>query len=286
MKKRILLLFLLLVVALPINVKALSVDKNSLTIEKGNSENINLSTQIDKEITEIQFTLVYTSYDVPAYFNVEPGLTDSNPNGIVHKISFPTPISGNIKLGTIRIDVVNNPKITVGTVNIHSAKATTITGETINLDAQTINATIGTPVETKNETDDEKEVEQKKNLLEKIESEIVNIELKENTYEYKVKIKEDIEELDLKAITKNENYKVEISNQKIAELKDNQIIITVSDGDYKEEYKITVSKINIEEIEVDDEEFQSTYKYKGKWVVLIIILSIVLFIGLVLTKKK
>lgn len=284
MKRINLLLFLLLIIIFPLNVKALSIDKNNLTMEKGSNEKISLSTEIDKEITEIQFTLVYTSYDVPAYFNVEAGLTDSNPNGIVHKVVFPTPISGNIKLGQVSINVVNNPKITIGTINIHSAKAITTTGETINLDAQTINVTIGTPIET---TTEPKETnEENKNLLEKIESEIVNIELKEDIYEYSVKIKEDIEELDLKPIAKDEKYKVEISSQKIDELKDNQIIITVSDGDNKEEYKITVSKMEIEEIEVDDEEFESTYKYKGKWVVLIIIMSIVLCFGLILTKKK
>jgi len=286
MKKRILLLFLLLVIFLPINVQALNIDKNNLTIEKGKSEIINLSTNTETEITEIQFTLVYTSYDVPAYFNVEPGLTDSNPNGIVHKISFPTPISGNIKLGTIRIDVVNNPKITVGTINIHSAKATATNGEIINLKGQTINATIGTPTEVENNEPDKTKETEKKNLLEKIESKIVNIELKDNTYEYSVKIKDEIEELDLKVIPKEEKYKVEISNQKISELKDNQIIITVSDGDYKEEYKITVNKIKVEEIEVDDEVFESTYQYKGKWIVLIIIMTIILLVGLILTKKK
>ena len=286
MKKRILLLFLLLVILLPINVQALIIEKNNLTIEKGKSENISLSTNTETEITEIQFTLVYTSYDVPAYFNVESGLTDSNPNGIVHKISFPTPISGNIKLGTIKIDVVNNPKITVGTINIHSVKATTTNGEVINLKAQTINATIGTPIEAETEEPDKTKEIDKKNLLKKIESEIVNIELKDNVYEYSIKIKEDVKELDLKAIAKDEKYKIEISNQKIAELKDNQIIIKVTNEDYIEEYKITVNKIKVEEIEIDDEAFESTYSYKGKWIVLIIIMSIMLFVGLILTKKK
>ena len=42
MKKNILLLFLLLIVLLPLNVKALSVDKNDLTIEKGGGKSIDL----------------------------------------------------------------------------------------------------------------------------------------------------------------------------------------------------------------------------------------------------
>lgn len=282
MKRIILTIFFLLVITLPINVQALIIDNNNLTIEKNSNSVINLSTNTDVEITSLQFTLVYTSYDVPANFNVEPGLTDTNPNGIVHKINFSNPVSGNIKLGTIKIDVVSNPKITASTINIHSAKAITTNGETINLKSQTINVTIGTPTEIT----PKEEKEQTKNLLEKIESNIVNIELKEDVYEYKVKIKEDIEELDLKPIVKDEKYKVEISNQKINELENNQITITVSDGEYKEEYKITVSKIEIEEVEIDEEEFESTYNYKGKWIIIIVVMSITLFVGLFMIKKK
>lgn len=296
MKKIIQLLVLSLVVILPINVKALSVDKNNLTIEKGKSETIELYANVENEITEIQFTMVYTTYDVPAYFNIEAGLTDTNPNGISHKIIFSNPVSGKIKLGSIKTNVVNNPKVTAGTINIHSGKATTVNNETINLNAQTINVTIVKelvePVIEQNNNNEEtpkKETEEQKktNLLDKIESEIVKIEVKENVYEYKVNIKKDIEELDLKPIAKDEKYKVEITTQKISELKDNQIIITVKDGDNSEEYKIKVNTLNdIEEIEIDEEQFESTYKYKGKWIITIIILVIVLFVGLLLTKKK
>lgn len=281
MKKIIQLLVLTLIILLPIEAKALSVDKNNLTIEKGKSESIGLYAEVESEITEIQFTMVYTTYDIPAYYNVEAGLTDTNPNGISHKIIFSNPVSGKIKLGSINTNVVNNPKVTAGSINIHSAKATTTNNDVINLDAQTINVTIGEKVvEVIEETP-------KKNLLDRIESEIVKIEIKEDVYEYKVNVKEDIEELDLKAIAKDESYQVEISNQKISELEDNKIIITVKTENNTEEYIVIVNKLNkIEDIEIDEEKFESTYKYKGKWVTMIIALSIVLFVGLALTKKK
>lgn len=317
MKKIIQLLVLLLMAMLPIEAKALSVDKNNLTIEKGSNETIGIYAEVESEITAIEFTMVYTTYDVPAYFNIEAGLTDTNPNGISHKIIFSNPVSGKIKLGNISTNVVNNPKVTAGTINIHSGKAVTINNETINLNAQTINVTIKTAEDNTNEEqnkNDDNETEtnnsttnnsnnnnnnetpkkeensketKKTNLLDKIESEIVKINLKENVYEYKVNIKEDIEELDLKAIAKDEKYKVEISNQKISELKDNKITITVKDGENSEEYIVKVNVLNnIEEVEVDEGEFESTYKYKGKWITLIVILSVVLLVGLLLTKKK
>lgn len=282
MKKNFLFIFLLLIVILPSNVKALSVNKNNLTIAKGESQSISLYANVEAETTEISFTLVYTTYDVPAYFKLEPGLTDTNPNGIAHKIIFSNPVSGKVKLGTIDINIVNNPIEKSGTINIHSAKAIT-NGINVNLDAQTINVNIG------NETVAiEEPKEQNKNLLSKIESKIVKIDLLDDVYEYSVNVKESIEELDLKPITKDENYEIEISTQKVKELTDNQIIITVKDGEYTEEYKIKVNIVEDkkEEIEVDNEEFESSYKYKGKWITMIIIMSVVLLIGLFLIKKK
>ena len=125
------------------------------------------------------------------------------------------------------------------------------------------------------------------------EYQIVKIDLQKDVYEYTVKIKENIKELDLKVIAKDENYKVEITSQKISELKDNKIIITVKDGDNKEEYivKVDIEKEKEKEkgnkdIEIDKDEFKSSYKYKGKWITLIGIMSVVLVVGLFLTKKK
>ena len=282
MRRNFLFIFLLLIVILPSNVKALSIDKNNLTIAKGESQSVDLYANVEAETTEISFTLVYTTYDVPAYFKLEPGLTDTNPNGIAHKIIFSNPVSGKVKLGTIDINIVNNPIEKSGAINIHSAKAIT-NGINVNLDAQTINVNIG------NETVAiEEPKEQKKNLLSKIESKIVKIDLLDDVYEYTVNVKESIEELDLKPITKDEKYEMEISTQKVKELTDNQIIITVKDGEYTEEYKIKVNIVEDkkEEIEVDEEKFESSYKYKGKWITMIIIMSVVLLIGLFLIKKK
>lgn len=281
--KRKILTVLLLMILLPINVYALDIDnKNELTIESGKNEIINLTTNVDYEVKEIKFTLVYTTYDIPAYFNVASGLTDSNPNGIVHKISFNEPVSGEIDLGTISVKVVNYPTVNNGTITLHSASATTSDGEVITLKSQTINVNIGTKQEKVEEV---KKVEVK-NMLDKIESDIVKINIKEDVYEYTVKIKDSIKELDLKPIAKDSNYKVEISNQKIDEIKDNKITIKVSNEDVSEEYIINIKQIKSEEVKIDKEESNTEYKYKSKWVVMIIILSVVLFIGIVLMKKK
>lgn len=321
MKKIISLLVLTLIVILPLEVKALNVDKNNLTLEKGKSETINLSTTVEQEITEISFTLVYTSNDARANYYIASGLTETITDS-THKIVFSEPTSGTISLGTAKITVENNPTDKSGIVNIYNAKAVTAEGETINLKTQSINVTIENKVENNDEetpnenntetkpeenkqeeqpktetskkeennkkTEDKKDEETKKttHMLEKIESNIVKIELQDRVYEYTVKIKEDIEELDLNPVTTDSKYKVEISSQKISELENNNIIITVKNGEETQEYKINVKVMKVHEIEIDNSEFESTYTYKGKWIVIIIILSVTLFIGLLLTKKK
>ena len=158
MNKKILLTFLLLIVIFPLNVKALSLDKTNITLAKGTNQNIDLYANVDTEVSDITFTLTYTTYDIPAYLNLEQGLTDNNPNGITHKIIFSNPVSGKIKLGSVGVNVIAYPKVTGGTININAASATTTDGTKINLNAQTLNVTIGEPTE-------EKPVEKKTNGL-------------------------------------------------------------------------------------------------------------------------
>lgn len=285
MKKLILVLIILSIILIPFETSALSVDKNNLSIEKNSSEAISLYAKVDSQVTGIEFNLIFTTYDIPASFYVDSGLTDTNPSGVYHKIIFPNPTSGEIKLGEILISVVDNPKANTGGINIHSAKAIATNGEVINLNSQAINVKIGEQDEIMDPID-EKPVKNS-NLLDRIESEIVQIKLKDDLYEYKVNINEDIEELDLNPVAKDEKYKVEVTTQKISELKDNQIIIKVKDSDITEEYKINVNILkNNKVIDIDKGKFKSTYKYREKWIALIIILSAMLYVGFLLVKKK
>lgn len=295
MKRIILTLFMILVMGLPFGVSALSVSESDLVIDKGDEQLIDLYAEVDSEVTEVNFSLVYTSYDVPAYFNIASGLRDEAV-GIKHRIVFSVPVSGKIKLGSVKVSVVNNPKIVSSSINVHTASAITSSGETIKLNAQMINVTINKNVDKPDEEEqvkttetDTEEIDEDKvdsNMLSKIESKIVKIELKKDVFEYNIKIKDDVSELDLKPIAVDEDYEVEISNQKIAELNNNQIVIKVKNDDVVEEYKINVKVIEDVELEIDDTEFDSSYSYKGKWIVLIIIFGVVLFAGLLLVKKK
>lgn len=278
-------------------VLALTVSENNIEIPKSDRKSIELSTNSEEMLTSVEFTLVYTTYDIPASFIVNPNYTDSNPNGIKHKIIFSEPINGNIILGNININVVDNPKDNTGTVNIHSAIGYTESGETINLTSQNINVTVLNNRETNTETNEiEKPKEDKheetkefdKNVLKEIKSDLVKINIQKDIFEYTITINNDIEKLDLEPITINESYKVEISNQEIATLEDNKINITITDDKgNKIDYIIKVNILkDISDVEIDDSDFKEKNTYKGKWIILVIIFSTILLFGLILTRKK
>lgn len=278
-------------------VLALTVSENNIEIPKSDRKSIELSTNSEEMLTSVEFTLVYTTYDIPASFIVNPNYTDSNPNGIKHKIIFSEPINGNIILGNININVVDNPKDNTGTVNIHSAIGYTKSGETINLTSQNINVTVLNNREANTETNEiEKPKEDKqeetkkfdKNVLKEIKSDLVKINIQKDIFEYTIAINNDIEKLDLEPIAINESYKVEISNQEIATLEDNKINITITDNKgNKIDYIIKVNILkDISDVEIDDSDFKEKNTYKGKWIILVIIFSIILLFGLILTRKK
>lgn len=282
--KNIILSILLIIIIGVGKVSALTVSENNLTIPAGTSKNVELTTNSEVALSSIEFTMVYSTYDVPANFFVNNKYTDSYPNGIKHKINLNEPTEGKISLGSITINVVRNPKERNGTITIHSAKGYTASGETVNLDSQTINVTIGEDIQVKTVTPKEFD----KNALKEIKSSIVKIELQKDVFDYKVNVKENTEKLDLEAIPTDEAYKVEISNQVISELTDGMITITVSDNqDNKSVYNIKVNVLKEQEpAKIDDTTFKENNSYKGKWIVSIIVFGVMFFFGLIMIRKE
>lgn len=286
MKKIVPVLFLMILLVLPIKVKAISVSENDVNVQKGETKTIDLYANVEQEIKELSFTLTFSSYDARASLVLEQGLTDTTPTGISHNIVFSTPVSGTVKIGSIQLKVANNPSVTNASVSINYPKAITTNGERVNLNYKDININIGENIV-------QEEIE--KGLLERIESSIVNIQLQEDVYEYTVNVKNDIQQLDLKPIAKDSNAVVDIPTQTISELSNNTIIIKVSNNNVTEEYKIKVNVIDsMEEViqkpekeeTKENNESQEKFSYKGKWVGLIIALTGMLFLGLLLNKKS
>lgn len=285
MKKIFNLLFIMLISLFIMDkAYALSTDKTDITLNSGGSTTLTLKEDFkDKKIKKIEFNLVYYSYDIKGDFIVNNSYNDVI-SGVSHQIKFEDEVTGEVSLGDIQINVSNSPKVVSSNFSLNNVKALTTDGEEVVLDDLTIRVKIDdnykednkvTPVTTSEE----------KNLLEKIESNIVSIDLKDDVYSYNVKVDESLEELDLKAVAKDDNVKVEISTQKIEEVKnnDNKITIKASKGDKTEEYTINV--LYNKKLEVDNSEYKPNNSYKNTWLVLIFVFGGLLALGAVVSKK-
>lgn len=276
--KRIIFLLVVFLINLPL-VSALSVDSTELTVAKGEKSTVNVYADLKEETTKVSFSLVYTTYDVPATFKAEEGITLKT-NTTKNTLTFSEAQKGQVKLGTIEISILKSAKANKGTIRLNSATATSKSGNISKLDPVELTVTIGTS--TNNSTS-----VKESNLLKGITSKIVNIDLKDNVYTYEVNVKEDVKELDLVAVPKDEKSKVVISSQKISELKDGKIIINVtSPSNTKEEYTVKVNVLKTDKVEIDKEEFKADSSYKGKWVVVIIVSVVALLFGFTLSKKE
>lgn len=276
--KRIIFLLVVFLINLPL-VSALSVDSTELTVAKGEKSTVNVYADLKEETTKVSFSLVYTTYDVPATFKAEEGITLKT-NTTKNTLTFSEAQKGQVKLGTIEISILKSAKANKGTIRLNSATATSKSGNISKLDPVELTVTIGTS--TNNSTS-----VKESNLLKGITSKIVNIDLKDNVYTYEVNVKEDVKELDLVAVPKDEKSKVVISSQKISDLKDGKIIINVtSPSNTKEEYTVKVNVLKTDKVEIDKEEFKADSSYKGKWVVVIIVSVVALLFGFTLSKKE
>ena len=276
--KRIAFLLVVFLINLPL-VSALSVDNTELTVAKGEKSTVNVYADLKEETTKVSFSLVYTTYDVPATFKAEEGITLKT-NKTKNTLTFSEAQKGQVKLGTIEISILKSAKANKGTIRLNSATATSKSGNISKLDPVELTVTIGTS--TNNSTS-----VKESNLLKGITSKIVNIDLKDNVYTYEVNVKEDVKELDLVAVPKDEKSKVVISSQKISDLKDGKITINVtSPSNTKEEYTVKVNVLKTDKVEIDKEEFKADSSYKGKWVVVIIVSVVALLFGFTLSKKE
>lgn len=276
--KRIIFLLVVFLINLPL-VSALSVDSTELTVAKGEKSTVNVYADLKEETTKVSFSLVYTTYDVPATFKAEEGITLKT-NTTKNTLTFSEAQKGQVKLGTIEISILKSAKANKGTIRLNSATATSKSGNISKLDPVELTVTIGTS--TNNSTS-----VKESNLLKGITSKIVNIDLKDNVYTYEVNVKEDVKELDLVAVPKDEKSKVVISSQKISDLKDGKITINVtSPSNTKEEYTVKVNVLKTDKVEIDKDEFKADSSYKGKWVVVIIVSVVALLFGFILSKKE
>lgn len=260
------------------DVGALSVDKTDITLGNGNSATLSLSDNFDEEIKKIEFNFVYYSYDVTGNFLVNSNYTDVV-SGIAHTITFDTPVKGNVSLGEIRVNVVSNPQVKFSSINLNNIRVTTVDHNVINQDNVTINVKVDNEVVTT-----EEEVS---NLLDRIESDLVDIDLVSDKFLYDVVIDDDVLELDLKPIAKYDDVTLDISTQKISEINDGKIVIKATKGKVTEEYIVNVKVKEKTKVENKvSEEHKVDNSYKKTWLVLIVVFGVGLVFSLIFVRKK
>lgn len=253
-------------------VDALSVDKSEVSLVRGGNISLTLKENFTSKISKIEFNLVYSNKDIKGSFNSNSGIDDNN--GIKHSISYSKPISGEVDIGTININVSNDINSFSGKVSLVSAKAITVDGNSIDLDGPIINVKVEEDVSDSASSD--------KDLLERIDSKLVKINLESGVYEYNVLVNDEIKELDLEPVAKDNKTSVNISSQKLISGKDNKITIDVSKGSVLQSYIINV---NYEEpLEIDQSKFTANNNYKNKWLILMGVFGI-LFTGSLITIK-
>ena len=274
MKKLLKVLFSISLIFILINkVEALTLEEKELHLAKGETKEIEVTENFSEKIKKLEFNLVYYNNDITGTFQVNSSYQDKT-SGIKHEIVFPNGVSGELSLGKLQVFVAKNSSLQKGIININNVQATTLNGKILNLE------NISLPIFI----DSKKENTVTGNLIEKIDSNLVNISLKENTYEYKITVKEDIKELDLKPITKYQDTIIDISSQKLEKEKNNIIIITAKKDNIEEEYKIQVKYQK--DIKIDTHKYKEDNSYKKEWIIIASIFSVIFIIGLFLFKKE
>jgi len=289
-KKFSLILFALILVLVNSQVQALILENDAVNIEAGNTKNIKLYADLPDDTVKVEFTLVFDSYDIPVYFSPTTGITDETPNGIKHTLILKTASSGETLLGSIIARVVAKPTVKRAGADLHSVNAYDGDGNKTALNNQNLYVTIGKSNNTMTQEEKPETTNTDKktyNLLNEIKNGDDTILVVDDVFEYELKILNSVEELNLEAIPKNDKAKVTISNQKISELEDNKVTITVTNGKEKKDYIIKLKIIkDVPKVEIDDSEFKTDNGYKGIWIVMIILSGVGLFFGVVLNRVK
>ena len=135
--------------------------------------------------------------------------------------------------------------------------------------------------------------EVKTNLLKTIGSNIVDISLEPNKYEYELLVNNEVDKLDLTATAIDETYAIDITDQNLKEGK-NQIFINVSKGTISEKYTINVTREEkVEELEKNKDKLEKNKvsKIKNKsfkfgWTGVMVSLIVVFIIALFMLKKN
>ena len=120
------------------NVLALSVDKSSITLERGKSTDVLLYVTSESEIDTISFTMDTSTNDITAIFTPDTYVNDVTEKNIKHSLKLTNQTTGKILLGKITITSIQTGKEENGIITIQEYND----DNTINFSTQEINVKI------------------------------------------------------------------------------------------------------------------------------------------------
>lgn len=120
------------------NVLALSVDKSSITLERGKSTDVLLYAISESEIDSISFTMETSTNDITAIFTPDTYVNDVTEKNIKHSLKLTNQTTGKILLGKITITSIQTGKEETGIITIQEYND----DNTINFSTQEINVKI------------------------------------------------------------------------------------------------------------------------------------------------
>lgn len=262
--KKILLFIAVLFISPSVNAAELTLSKNAFTILQSGEDTIDIN--ISDDVVSGSFSVITTTNDIVlSSIDLEDNYDMSKTGSTV---SFTTLSSGDGKLGTINIrSKATSPIGETTVVRVTNISLKLKDGSTVVLDKQDTNVTVVEEVVLSSDSS-----------LKSIDSELVSITLKENTLEYDVEVKSDVDKLDLKATPNDSKAKVDISDQSKDKI---NITVTAEDGT-SSVYKINVIK---EKEQVKVKVSKSSFN-KAKWLIPIVFFGVIIVLDIVYMIKK
>lgn len=277
MKKKYLLLAGLMVLFIPISVKAenkIYFENNKMDIFPGTTYDIDIKVNSDKPFTEVGFNVITTSESIEV-LNVVTSKDFLNSSDNAYYLTSDRVQKSGTTVATITFKT-NNPIDADSKNTIKIVESSLVSDQEYELANSKLSLTT-----SKKESVD----------LIKLSSKIAPFEFDSKTLSYQVKVKEDVKEFDLVAVPEDPEAKVVISNQEL-ELRKNIITARVTrEGLNDKVYRVTVIKDiqedNSAKIERDTEKDRKEASLvKRKWLPIIIGLFSVLLVDLVFIKRS
>ena len=276
MKKKYLLLVGLMVLLIPISVKAenkIYFENNKMDVFPGTTYDVNIKVNSDKPFTEVGFNVITTSESVKLLSVVTNKDFKNSSEDAYYLTSSKAQRSGTtIATVTFKLSspIENNSKKTIKIV-----EQSLVSDQEYEL----ANSKLSLTTNKKESVD-----------LIKLSSKIAPFEFDSKTLSYQVKVKEDVKLFDLVAVPEDPEAKVIISNQELT-LRKNIITARVTrEGLNDKIYRVTVIKetsennsLKIEKNKENDKKEASIIK--RKWLPIIICLFSVLLADLVFVKR-